>query len=46
MGRTISKRTLQKGHRIAKAIKRQGRHVRNAYAVGVAQAMKSARRRR
>jgi hypothetical protein len=43
----ISKRTLKKGHRIAKAILRKGAgRVRNPYAVGVAQAIKSMRRRR
>ena len=42
-----SKRTLKKGHKIAKAIIRaDGGGARNPYAVGVGQAIKAMRRRR
>ena len=42
---TLSKRTIQKGHKIARAIKRSGSDVDNPYAVGIAQAKASARKR-
>jgi hypothetical protein len=47
MGKKVSKATIKKGHRIARGIQRShAKNVRNAYAVGMAQAMGTARRRR
>jgi len=45
MART-PKRTVMKAHEIAKAIKRRGTHGVNPYAVGMAQAKRSAAKRR
>lgn len=45
MARKLSKATIKKGHRIAKAIMRGHSKVRSAYAVGMAAAMKSSRKR-
>lgn len=42
----VSKRTLKKGHRIARAIIRSGGKVRNAYAVGVAAAIRASHKRK
>ena len=48
MARKMAKRTIEKGHKIAKAIlrKRGARSKSSAYAIGMSQAKKSAAKRK